>query len=310
MTVHYTVLYTFRAHFTFCIFCLLFFFSHANLYAKPATVLVSIKPLHSIISHITSGINQTELLLQQQQSPHGFQLRPSQKRRINQADIFFYSSDNMESFVPALKNTSGDLQFIELSHIAQIKTLPIRSFHAHNTHSSNHQIDGHIWLSINNAKAIAKYVTNVLSKNSPENAEHYQQNLSNLLSKLQILKQQNLQLLKPYKNTPYLIYHDAFQYFEQENQLTKAHFITTSPEHSPGIRRVKALRELMSAESIRCVFYEPPTIPPLLNTLAENKSIYLAAIDPAGSQIPAGLNHYFELMHQTATTLNACFNKK
>jgi len=81
---------------------LLLFSITTNSFAKPATVLVSIKPLHSLVSYITDGVNPTRLLLSQQQSPHHFQLRPSQKRMINNADIFFYSSDNIETFVPAL----------------------------------------------------------------------------------------------------------------------------------------------------------------------------------------------------------------
>jgi len=310
MMIHYTIHCTFRALFRLSMLSLLIFISHAKVYAKPANVLVSIKPLHSLISHITDGINQTELLLQQQQSPHNFQLRPSQKRLLNQADIFFYSSDNIESFVPPLKSTNAKLQFVQLSRIADIQALPTRSFHSHEPHKSQNTLDGHIWLSIENAKIIAEYVTETLSKNSPENATHYHQNLYKLLLKLQALKHTNLQLLKQYRETPFMVYHDAFQYFELENHLSKAHFITTSPEHSPGIKRVKALRDLISAENIQCIFYEPPNIPSLLKTLTENKSVKLAALDPVGLQIPMGKAHYSQLMRQTATTLEACFTKK
>ena len=308
--IYYTIHRAFRALSNRCILGLLVFFSMTQVYAKPANVLVSIKPLHSLISHITDGINQTELLLQQQQSPHDFQLRPSQKRQLNQADIFLYSSDNIEGFVSALKNTNTDLQFVQLSRIANIQTLPVRSLHSHEGHHSQNTTDGHIWLSIENAKIIGEYVANLLSQDSPENAPRYHQNLQKLLLKLQALKQHNQQLLKQTRNTPFLVYHDAFQYFERENDLSQAHFITTSPEHSPGIKRVKALRDLISTENIQCIFYEPPNIPALLNTLTEHKPVKLAALDPAGLQIPMGKAHYFQLMRQTATTLKACFTRK
>ncbi len=311
MIAHYTVLCTFRALFKLsCLSLLLLMISTNTQAGKPAKVLVSIKPLHSIISHITSGINQTELLLQQQQSPHDFQLRPSQKRRINQADILFYSSDSIEGFIPALKNTSGALSFIELSRIPTIKTLPLRSFHSHHQHSSAHNIDGHIWLSVENARIIANYVTQMLSKLSPEYAEHYVQNLNALLLQLDELQQQNRQTLNQYQSTPYLVYHDAFQYFEQENNLNNAYFVTTSPQHSPGIKRVKALRQLINDKNIQCVFYEPPSMPALLTTLTENTNLTLAALDPAGVQIPSGKAHYFKLMRQTATTLSTCFHNQ
>jgi len=308
----------FRALFKFSLLSLLLFITAPGLSqsaaakttTRPATILVSIKPLHSLISHITEGINRTELLLQQQQSPHHFQLRPSQKRLLNQAEFFFYSSDNLEGFVSALKNTNDNLQFIELSRIPKIQILAARSFHAEHAHKTQSKIDGHIWLSVNNAKAIAEYVTQLLSQRSPENAIHYQQNLGALLIKLDNLQQQNRQQLSPYQSIPYLVYHDAFQYFEQENGLNNAHFITTNPEHSPGIKRVKALREIIHTKNIQCIFYEPPNIPSLLNTLTEKTSVILAELDPAGSQLPMGKSHYFKLMRQTATTLSTCFSKK
>ena len=277
-------------------------------YAKPVKILVSIKPLHSLISHITDGINQTDLLLTQQQSPHHFQLRPSQKRMINGAELFFYSSDNIESFMPALKHTTQHLQFIQLSQLAAIHSLPVRDLHSHHEHSSS-SVDGHIWLSIENAKVISQQVTDILSKHSPEHANHYKENLNTLLFKLKQLKQQNLLLLNNYRDRAYLVYHDAYQYFEHENNLTGAHFITTNPEHSPGIKRVKELRKLIDKNNIQCVFYEPPNIPALLKTLTEDKAVYLSAIDPAGLEIPSGKQHYFQLLRQTATTLHKCFSR-
>ncbi len=290
------------------ILSLLLFFIASNSYARPANVLVSIKPLHSLISHITEGINATELLLKKQQSAHHFQLRPSQKRLINQADIFFYSSDAIESFVPALKNTTENLQFIPLTDIADIVYLTTRSFDSNKHHTDD--IDGHIWLSIKNAQQISRYVTEILSKKYPGYASRYQQNLDALLIKLETLKQENASLLSKTKDVPYLVYHDAYQYFELENKLSAAYFITTSPQHSPGIKRVKELKQLIEDKHIQCIFYEPPNIPALVKTLAENKSVTLSALDPVGSQIPSGKQHYFTLMQQTAITLNNCLSQK
>jgi len=289
---------------------LLLFSITVNSFAKdnnrePVNILVSIKPLHSLISHITDGVNQNKLLLTQQQSPHNFQLLPSQKRLINNTDIFFYNNDNIESFVPALKNTTKNVEFIELSKVSGINALPVRSFHSHQHHESNY-IDGHIWLSIENAKIIAKHVSQILSKRSPEHAELYKENLKSLLLKLNTLKQENLNLLSKHQDKAYLVYHDAYQYFEVENNLSGAHFVTSDPEHAPGIKRITALRKLIDTENIQCIFYEPPNIPALLYTLTEKKSVTLSAIDPAGLNIPMGKKHYFQLLRQTATSLDNC----
>ncbi|VAW61234.1 Zinc ABC transporter, periplasmic-binding protein ZnuA [hydrothermal vent metagenome] len=301
-----------RIYHTFATTCLLLIAVFSPTYADSTHVLVSIKPLHSLISHITEGISQPDLLLSQQQSAHHFQLRPSQKRMINQADVFFYSSDNIEGFIPALKDSTENIQFIQLASTPGIKTLPARSFHSHtyqDTHHNRHadkNIDGHIWLSIENTILFSRYATDTLSRIDPQHATAYRKNLAILVLKLEKLRKDNQELLNTIKDEPLLIYHDAYQYFERENTLNRSHFITTGPEHTLGIRRIKALRQLIKTENIRCIFYEPPAIPPLLNTLAEDMPVKFAPLDPAGSQIPAGRRHYFELMRQTALTLYDC----
>lgn len=286
--------------------CFFIFFICHSAFADTPRVLASIKPLHSLVSNITDGISTPGLLLSQEQSAHHFQLRPSQKRQLNQADVFFYSNDNIESFVPALKNTRDKLRFIQLSDSPDIKMLPARSTDKH-SHAGN-SIDGHAWLSINNAILFSRYAADTLSKLDPRNAAHYQSNLSALLIKLETLGKANAGLLSDLKNKPFLMYHDAYQYFEIENGLNQSHFVTSSPEHTPGIKRVKELRALIRIENIQCIFYEPPNIPPLLKTLAEGMPLKFAPLDPAGSQIPAGKQHYFKLMQQTALTLHNCLS--
>ena len=302
-----------KISFHLTVICLLTCLS-ANSQAQSPRVLVSIKPLHSLISHITDGVSQAGLLLENQQSPHHFQLRPSQKRMINQADIFFYSSNDLEGFVESLRINTKHLQFIELSSLPELNTLAARSFHSHKDHDDKHDtlkhnIDGHIWLSISNAQIIAQHVAKILSDLDSENANHYKNNLKHLLVKLETLKQNNIALLSNINKRPFLVYHDAYQYFEQENNLKGAHFVTTTPEHTPGIKRVKELKRLIKEKNIQCIFYEPPNIPSLLTTLTENTTIELRAIDPAGSQLTAGKQHYFTLMQTTASILHTCLSK-
>lgn len=292
---------------SFSIIAALIFCGLSTSMAEPLKILVSTKPLHSLVSYITDGINQPKLLLNQQ-SPHDFQLRPSQKRLINSSDFFFYSDDNFESFVPTLKQSTRQLKFIEFSQLPNIQLLHVRLLDEHHGHNST-EFDGHLWLSINNAMIISTHITSVLSKASPEYQKIYSENLESLLLKLMILKDSNSRLLQSHENIPYLVYHDAFQYFEKENNLNAAYFITSNPEHAPGIKRIKQLRQLISNQNIQCVFYEPPNIPPLLNTLTEDKAVTLQPIDPLGLQIPMGKEHYFQLLEQTATTLNKCLKR-
>lgn len=273
--------------------------------ASTPRIVVSIKPLHSLVLQLTAGVSEPQLLLDQQQSPHHFQLRPSQQRMLERADLFIYSSESIEGYVKRLKDASPHLTFIEASALNGIHPLKTRMLDDHHAHHAD-EVDGHIWLSIENTKVIVQQITTQLIKRDPEHQQAYKNNLASLVTQLDKLKSENQQLLSNHREQAFMVYHDALQYFEVENQLSGAHFITTTPEFTPGIKRIKTLKKQIHDQKIRCIFYEPPGIPPMLKTLIEESNAKLAAIDPAGTQIPAGPGQYFQLMQQMASTLHEC----
>ncbi len=274
--------------------------------ASSPRIVVSIKPLHSLLLQLTAGVTEPRLLLKQQLSPHHFQLLPSQKRMLAEAELFIYSSDSIESFVTKLKATSPQLRFIEAARLPGIRQLQTRAFDDHHSHHAHNDIDGHIWLSIDNTRVVVQQITRILIELDAAHGETYKQNLAQLLDRLDKLKTENQKLLTDVSQQPFLVYHDALQYFEVENRLQGARFITTTPEHTPGIKRLRSLRQLVREQQIHCIFYEPPGIPPLLQTLTEDTAAKLAPIDPAGINLQAGPQQYFELMTQLASTLHHC----
>ncbi len=301
------------SHISRRLICLLLLFLSPSAFSQITHIVVSTKPLHSLVSQISGELHQTELLLNNNQSPHHFQLRPSQKRMLARAQLFIFASSHIESFAQQLQATSDKLKFIELSKVPGLHKLELRSIdshqHAtseHSKHSEHSDYDGHIWLSIENAIAVSTYISQYLSEAHPENALFYQQNLQQLIQKLTAVKQENLQLLKPHRNTAFLVYHDAYQYFEHENRLNEAHFVTSGAEHSPGIKRVSYLIQKVKDENIRCIFYEPPNIPSLVSVISQSTRVKLAPLDPLGSQIPEGEEHYINLIRNTAQTINKC----
>jgi len=303
------------------VYSLLLLLTTLSSHAGTPNILVSIKPIHSLVSNITLGVTTPQLLLDKQASAHDFQLKPSQKRKLSQADLFIYSSNNIEGFVENLEQSRNKTRFIQISQLSGIEKLPNRGFNHHSEHDTEHSesnnhadaiddqnVDGHIWLSINNAKYISHYLAELLIDLDPANKTIYQKNLQAFTLELDKIKNRNALLLKPVKHKTFLVYHDAYQYFEHENQLTDVSFVTSSPEVKLGIKRVIQLKELIQDKNIQCVFYEPPSIPPLLKTLTEERTVKLAPLDPIGSQLSAGTDHYLNLMQQTATQVYNCLN--
>lgn len=287
--------------------------AHSQTGTDAPRIVVSIKPLHSIVSQVTLGVTQPALLLEQEASAHHFQLRPSQQQKISQADLFIYSSEQIESFVEK-QQQRGDTEFIRLASIESLHLLSNRDFHhqhngqPHADEAEGHTIDGHIWLSINNAIAISDYLGRLLSERDPAHQVQYMANTARFIQQLKQLKADNQQKLAAFSQQPFLLYHDAYQYFEQENNLQGAHFITSSPNINPGIRRVQYLKQLIRTENIRCVFYEPPNIPPLVETISENQPVELVPLDPIGALLEPGADHYIQLMQQTANQIYHCLS--
>ncbi|MCW8854950.1 MAG: zinc ABC transporter substrate-binding protein [Gammaproteobacteria bacterium] len=286
----------------------LYFLTPFHAVAEPPSILVTLKPIHSLVSNLTRGITQPRLLIDGIQSPHDFQLKPSDRRKIAHADIIVYVSDSIESYIPEISNTFNEQQMvIAVDKMPGIKLLAARSTDEHSDHHHHHSdIDGHIWLSIDNAKAISHHLYTELISHDPEHQTIYLQNKNQLIEKLQQLKSGISDKLSTVKQKPYLTFHDAFQYFESEFELTGSHFVTSSPEHISGIQSIRRLKKLIYAEHINCIYYEPPQLPGIVHTLKENTSAHTLPLDPVGTGLQPGEDLYFELLDTIASQLGDC----
>ncbi|MCW8957386.1 MAG: zinc ABC transporter substrate-binding protein [Gammaproteobacteria bacterium] len=278
-------------------------------HAKTPDILVSIKPIHSLTQAITANINDPQLLIQGFQTPHDYYLKPSDRRKISQADIIIFASENIESFLPAINRQSKPNQhIINLSHIKGIQLLEARSQDEQHDHG-HHSIDGHIWLSVSNAQIIVRYLADYFAQLDPDHAAQYDANAKTLLLKLEQLKIQTQGQLNSQLTPRYLMFHDAFQYFEHEFQLKQARYVTTSPENISGVRRIQSLKQHIQQNNIRCIFYEPPVVPSIIHTLVGHQAIKILALDPIGSQLDAGPQLYFTLIEEIASSLYRCMEK-
>ena len=286
----------------------LYFLISFHAAAEPPGILVTLKPIHSLVSNLTRGITQPRLLIDGIQSPHDFQLKPSDRRKITHADIIVYVSDSIESYIPEISNTFNEQQrVIAVDKMPGIKLLAARSSDEHSDHHAHHSdIDGHIWLSIDNARAISHHLYTELIRHDPEHQSAYLQNKNLLIEKLQRLKSSINDKLSAVKQKPYLTFHDAFQYFESEFELSGSHFVTTSPEHISGIQSIRRLKKLMVSENINCIYYEPPQLPGIIHTLKENTSARTLPLDPVGTGLQPGEALYFELLDTIASQLGDC----
>jgi len=277
-----------------------------SVYAKAPDILASIKPIHAITQAITANISETQLLIDGFQSPHDYYLKPSDRRKISKADIIIFASENIESFLPAISRHNKPNQLIiNLSKIEDIQLLEARHQDSEHDHQ-HHSLDGHIWLSVSNAEIIVSYLTDTFSRMDPEHATQYSANAKKLLVRLSQLKTRIQKQLDNQHTPRYMMFHDAFQYFEHEFRLKQAKFVTTSPENISGVRHIQNLKQFIKQKNIQCIFYEPPEIPSIIHTLVEDQAIKILPLDPIGSHLEAGPQLYFTLIEEIASSLHQC----
>ena len=188
--------------------------------------------------------------------------------------------------------------------------------HAHESHKDNHDdhdhaahassVDGHVWLDPRNAIILSKSVADALAGIDPANAETYAANHAAQADRLNALDADIQQTLAGVQDVPFIVFHDAYQYFESRYGLAGVGSVTVSPEVAPGAARVRAIQERIGERNAKCVFAEPQFKPSILRAVTEGTQARSGVLDPVGADIEPGADMYSQLMQQLATDLSAC----
>ena len=292
-----------------CIFSFLFSTSVFS-----SEIVASVKPLHSLVSAVTQGTHTVSLLIEGSMSPHNFALKPSHAKLLNNAKIVFYIDNQLES---ALKKTviglPTSIRVVTVSKTKQLNLLPARSrgnwkedahdHHHHHDHGSN---DVHFWLDPNNAVQIVKGIVRELSIVYPKNINIYKQNAKKIIKEIKSTDLSIQSMLVTIKNKPYIVFHDAYQYFEKAYGLNAVGSIMLDPELPPSPKRIIQIRAKIKSTNASCVFKEPQFKAKIVNTVIEDTNATVGILDPLGANLTSGTNMYLELLKSIATNLKTC----
>ena len=278
-------------------------------------VVVTIKPIHALVSGVMKGVGTPHLLLQGGESPHSYSLRPSQIPKIHHATLVVWVGPTVETFLEkpmvALGHNTPLLRLLDLQDLTILERREGDEWekHLHSDFHQSHQvfdIDPHIWLDPHNAKIIVQAVTQRLRVIDTPHAERYTANATRLIHQLDQLDQTLKHQLASLKELPYLVFHDAYHYFEHRYGLKAVGTISLSPEIHPSAKWLHQLRVSLKKQQIRCIFSEPQFESALIATLIEGTSVQRGILDPLGAKLKAGPQTYFTLLHDLAQSLNQC----
>lgn len=279
---------------------------------KGPQVVVSIKPIHSLIAGVMAGVGEPRLLLTGGATPHGYALRPSEAKALAAADLVIWVGPELESFlIKPLASLGDKARSLVLFDALQSRLLPIRQGgaweeHEHHEpagHSERGMRNPHFWLDPALGKEIVTVAAAALIRIDPAHQAVYRENVQQLLLKLDALDAELKQILAPVREVPYVVFHDAYQYFEEAYNLRSVGAIAIDPERKPGARRILEIRQKIRSLQARCVFSEPQFEPKLIATIIEDTGARTGTLDPLGAELPEGPDTYFELLHQLAKAL-------
>lgn len=290
--------------------------------ATEPKVLVSIKPLELIASAITDGVTKPELLLQPGTSPHDYSLKPSDIKSLASADMVFWVGEDLEGFLKKpLARYSSKAKAVALMDAPGMKIerfLSAEEDDHHDEHDGDHHSghdhhhhgihDPHVWLSPDNAIAMAKAMTQALSEVDQSHAASYQANYLYFAEQVKASDATNKNLLESLHNKGFFVFHDGWGYFTRHYDLKVLDVFTLNPEQQPGARHMLALRHKLKEAGHTCVFREPQFHPAYLGTVVDKLPVKIDVIDPLASDVQAQPDSYPEYLGQLSVTIRDCLS--
>ena len=303
-------------------------FTSANAEIK---VVASIKPIHSLASYLMDGVAEPDLIVDGYASPHGFAMKPSHAKMLQNADIVFWVGEDLENFLEKPLNSiatkAEKIEFMNLKGLVKLKFRERNIFddhddHDHDEHAKkedehddhddhdgheghNHgEFDPHIWLDPINAKVILFEMSKHLIENDPKNEVAYRANLSKAYKEIDKLTANVSSELT--NSVASIVFHDAYQYFEKRFDVNILGAFTVNTDVMPGAEQLAEIREIIEHDKVACVFSEPQFNPDIIKAVARDMNIKTGVVDPLGATLNPGKNLYFDLIKNMSSSFKGC----
>ena len=298
--------------------------------ADSPRVVTDIAPVHSLVSRVMDGIGKPDLIVPNETSPHDYRLRPADAEALESAGLVFWMGEGLTPWMErALDSLSGEATIIELLALDETVTLPFREgalFDAHDhsehdghddhddhdhdkehdDHDDHGEFDPHAWLSTDNAKTWLNVIAAKLSSIDPANAGGYFANASEAIAELDALDKEVNEMLDTVRGGKFIVFHDAYQYFETVYDFPASGAISLSDASDPGAARIAEIAKRIESENIQCVLSEPQFNANMVDTVMAGTAAKTEVIDPLGFGIKPGASLYTKLIKGMATSLVNC----
>lgn len=282
-------------------------------------VVATSKPIHALVAGVMGATGAPKLLVDGTASVHTFAMRPSDSKAVHEAAVLFRVSETLEPFTAKLvKALPKTVRVVSLQDAPGIALLDRRAgglfeTHGHAGHKDHDHgeptaagKDGHIWLDPDNAQRMVDHIAATLVTANAADAAAYTANAQALKGQIASLATEIQRDIDPVKGRPFIVFHDAIQYFEKRFGIVATGSITLSPDVQPSAKRLTAIRKKLASVQAACVFAEPQFTSKLVDTVVEGTPARRGTLDPEGALLAPGPGLYAALMRGLATSLKAC----
>ena len=237
---------------------------------KSLQVVTSLYPLHEFAKNIGKEKVDVTLLLPSGLEPHGFEPKPGDILRINNADIFIYTGRFMEPWVEDILKGINNKKLLVIDTSTGITLLKKLDDHGHDhAHGHGGGVDPHIWLDLSNAQKMVDNILNGFIEGDPANSSFYTANALHYKTKLNDLDMKFKDMLRDCKKDV-IIHggHFAFGYLAKRYNFQYISAKGISPDAEPTPRRLVELINKMKKHDLRHIFFEPLISPRVSETIA------------------------------------------
>ncbi|AQS47611.1 zinc ABC transporter substrate-binding protein [Thioclava nitratireducens] len=295
--------------------------------AEAPSVVTDVPPVQSLVAQVMGDLGQPEVLLGQNSDAHHYQLKPSQARDLQDADLVFWVGPRLTPWLErAIDGVGVKGQSVELLHApgTTLRSFSVPDPHDHSVdadadhaeagngdHAEVDQMtDPHAWLDPDNAKLWLGLIAEDLSKADPEHAETYAANSEATQARIEALDAKLKAEFAPVADKPFLVYHAAYGYLADHYGLTIMGALSPSDASTPGAAHLVSLREEASAKEAVCAFPEANHDPKMVEVLVDGTPVRLGkSLDPSGTALTYGPGLYEDLMQGMADTIIACLSQ-
>lgn len=246
-------------------------------------VVTTFYPMYDFTKNVAGDNASIEMLIDAGTEPHDYEPSAKDIAKIEEADVFVYNSEDMETWVPSVLKSldSKKLTVIDASKgIKLVEGTEEEHDHDHGEEEHHHEHDPHVWLSPVLAQQEVANIQKGLTKADKTNADTYKKNAENYTDKLKTLDNKFKTAFEGAKQRDFVTQHAAFQYLANEYDLHQVAIAGLSPDQEPSPARLAELQKYVKANNISTIYFEEVASPKVAETLAKETGATLEVLSP------------------------------